>query len=344
MLSNPEEAATNNFNYELPSLNAIEDKISILERFLSNEKSSASNLPNLEPITSDSLPYKKPSTKNPKMPPLPTHNRVPSDKILTGNINYSNTSDRNNIQNNSQTNTRSNIPNKSNVGQDYSGSNINAPPVQFTNAQIRSLNNEGDVTQSQQYNIDEKALAPKFVEIKRPKSKKKPQNIEQRQNKANGGSNRESSVKRIVKSKEIQEIGNSNKKRSISKRSKSRPKKNKANNGKFTDSNTEIVTMTKNERNSRNNQNIINKSSESLRRSAKSKNSSRKLIINPKNHKDVIKGTSNSQKKTLRKSPDNYQVYDEMESNKNVNRGYNSRIERQVTEQSAKLEKELELL
>ena len=344
MLSNPEEAANTNFNYELPSLNAIEDKISILERFLSNQKSLNSSKPNMEPITSDSLPHKKPPTKNPKMPPQPSNNKIPSEKNLPSNYNLTNANDKNVMSISSHTNNRNNISNKSNINHEGGGSNMNVPPVQFTNAQIRSQNNEGDVTQSGHYNPDEKALAPKFVEMKRTISKKTLESKGKKSNRDHGKSEKENSVKRITHTKDSAKIEDSNKKRSASKNSKSRSKRNKINVGRPHTTNIDSDVILANEKIVKGGFNVKSRSTDSLRKSTGSKNSARKNIKNQKNSKDAPGGATTSNRKTFHKPSDRNILYEETELSKNMNNQYKTKIDTMLSERSAKLEKELELL
>jgi hypothetical protein len=121
---------------ELPTLNAIEDKMRILEQFLQNKADNTQS----EVSQSQIQPPKKPSRpKREHMPPLPTNQSHRSHKQSDGGSDLAQNS------------------------QDKYANSEDIPPAQFTNALIRSIQNDEDVTSSVQYDPNEKALAPKFV-------------------------------------------------------------------------------------------------------------------------------------------------------------------------------------
>lgn len=131
---------------DLPTLNAIENKITLLENFLANKTDSSQNDANSK--NQVQLSQKNNGNKT-KMPPLPNSNHSKQSQHQTG------TTINNNINNSADTISEK----RSNGG--------NTPRAQFTNALIRSIHNEKDSSAYEKYDSQEKMrLAPKFVKSK----------------------------------------------------------------------------------------------------------------------------------------------------------------------------------
>lgn len=124
--SNQEDLISPNVNSDLPTLNAIEDKINTLEQFLMNKVSNPSKTSPLNTYNTENFTNQRNNKgfkSKDNLPPLP---------ISRPTINNKKQSIDSNIANINQSTKSNNLLNSQTQNEDQI--NINAHPAQFTNA------------------------------------------------------------------------------------------------------------------------------------------------------------------------------------------------------------------